>query len=510
MSKPAIRPSLLDRVVGVFSPGAMRSRIRERLITDTMLRGYDSATPSRSTAGWRRGSTSADAEIAAAGPKLRDAMRDLVRNNPHAAKAVSSLVAYIIGEGIMPRATTGDRALDKKVNDLWDEFSKKADADGQQDIYGLQTLIAREMIEGGEVLIRKRNRRLSDGLPVPLQLQILESDLIDNSRNGPLPTGGFAVQGVEMTSNGERKAYWLWSSHPGNSALDPRWTLQSKAVPAREIAHVYEKQRTQVRGVPWGSPAMTTLRDLADYEAAEITRKKIESCTVGVVTGDDDSYTTGDVTPGVYDADGRIVERFEPGMFLHARGGKTISFHQPTTSGAYESWKRSILHTIAAGFRIPYSVLSGDLSQNSYASQKIGMADFARLVSTTQWQVIIPMACQPIWDWFTEAAYLAGKLPTPTIKCHWNPPEFPSADPGKDADAALVEMRSGLRTFAELCASKGRTEDDVIEEIAATNKKLDAVGIVLDSDPRRTTMNGQKQMDPAEQGAAADQPKPKE
>jgi hypothetical protein len=33
---------------------------------------------------------------------LRDRMRDLVRNNPHAAKAVAVLVNNIIGAGIMP------------------------------------------------------------------------------------------------------------------------------------------------------------------------------------------------------------------------------------------------------------------------------------------------------------------------------------------------------------------------------------------------------------------------
>lgn len=437
-------------------------------------------------------------------------MRDLVRNNPHAAKAVSSLVAYIIGDGIMPRAKTGDRALDKKVNDLWDKFAAKADADGQLDVYGLQTLIAREMIEGGEALVRRRNRRLRDGLPVPVQFQVLESDMIDSAKEGPLPGGGFVVQGVEFSASGDRRAYWLWPAHPGNSSLDPRWTLESKAFPAKDIAHVYEKQRTQVRGVPWGTPTLNGLRDLGDYEAAEVMRKKIEACTVGVVTGDGDDYvsTASDTPPGVYDMDGQIVERFEPGMFLHARGGKDIKFHQPTTSGGYDAYKKSMLHTIAAGFRIPYSVLSGDLSQNSYASQKVGMADFARLISAMQWQVIIPMACAPMWAWFTEAAYLAGLLPSPEIGVVWNPPEFPSADPGKDAEADLLMIRSGKKTLAEVVAAKGRTVDDVIEEIAETNKKLDAVGVILDSDPRKTTMNGQAQMTPGEQGKAADQKKP--
>ena len=55
-----------------------------------------------------------------AGALLRDRMRDLVRNNPHAAKAVAVLVNKIIGAGIMPRAASGDDTLDRKVDALFE------------------------------------------------------------------------------------------------------------------------------------------------------------------------------------------------------------------------------------------------------------------------------------------------------------------------------------------------------------------------------------------------------
>ena len=94
-----------------------------------------------------------------AGALLRDRMRDLVRNNPHAAKAVSVLVNNIVGAGIMPRAATGDDKLDREADALWEAWSAQCDADGQLDCYGLQTLTCREMVEAGEVLLRRRPRR---------------------------------------------------------------------------------------------------------------------------------------------------------------------------------------------------------------------------------------------------------------------------------------------------------------------------------------------------------------
>jgi capsid protein len=63
--------------------------------------------------------------------------------------------------------------------DLCEPWSKQCDADGQLNIYGIMELAVREMVEGGEVIVRRRPRRPGDGLAVPLQLQIMEGDQLD-------------------------------------------------------------------------------------------------------------------------------------------------------------------------------------------------------------------------------------------------------------------------------------------------------------------------------------------
>lgn len=133
-------PSWLDRAIGIVAPRAALRRVQARDALDLLGRGYDGAAKGRRTEGWRSPGTSADAEIAAAGGLLRDRMRDLVRNNPHAAKAVSVLVNNLIGSGIIPRAASGDGKLDSQATALWDAWSVRCDADGQLDFLGLQTL----------------------------------------------------------------------------------------------------------------------------------------------------------------------------------------------------------------------------------------------------------------------------------------------------------------------------------------------------------------------------------
>ena len=481
-----------DRAVAAVSPRTATRRLLARQAFESLARGYEGAARGRQTDGWRAAASSADGEIAVSGALLRDRMRDLVRNNPHAAKAVAVLVNNIVGAGIMPRAATGDEALDKTVNQLWEDWAGACDSDGQLDFYGLQTLACREMVEAGEVLVRRRARRASDGLAVPVQLQVLEADFLDAGKTGALGNGRQAVQGIEFDALGKRRAYWLHDRHPGDAigALTGggRGGFKSKPVPATEIAHIYEKQRTQARGVPWGAPVIRTLRDLDDYEVAELVRKKTEACVTAIVLGADEAEQG--IAPTVVDADGNHVEQFEPGLIAYARGSKEIRFNQPAATGGYAEYKRASLHTVGAGFRVPYELLTGDLSQVNYSSIRAGLVEFRRMIDAAQWQLFIPMFCAPLWRWFTEAAWAAGQIPEPVVRVAWSPPEFEAVDPQKDAMADLLALRSGTTTLAEAIARKGRNPDAVLAEIAAMNAKLDELGIVLDSDPRRVTKTG--------------------
>lgn len=500
------KASWLDRAVAVFSPQAAMRRLRARALFEAQARAYEGAAGGRRGSGWTSTGTAADAEVHAALPHLRNRMRDLVRNNPHAAKAVSTLVTHIVGDGITGRARTGDPKVDEKVDALWDAHCKTMDADGQLTFAGLQTLTCREMIEGGEALIRKRPRRAADRLPVPLQVQVIESDLLDVTRVGPMQDNDtFAIQGIEFDKIGRRVNYWLFPAHPGNNYLMYKVTLLSVRIPAEDVIHVYEKQRTQVRGVPWGSPVISNFRDLDDYEDAELMRKKIESCSVGVVTGGDE-LDMGIGVPvvgeekeqaGVYDGDNVLVERFEPGMFFHLRGGRDVKFHTPAPTGSYEGYKRASLQTIAAGFRIPYELLSGDLAHVSFISGRLGLQEFHRLVSQVQKQIFIPTVCQRLWDWFVEAAITSGALPDRPggYPVEWSCPPMPSTQPLDDAMADLIRVRGGHRSLFDVIAQvTGRNPKDVLAEVEEANALIDKLKLVLDSDPRAVAKTGALQI----------------
>ena len=94
----------------------------------------------------------------------------------------------------------------------------------------------RSVAESGEVLVRRRRRRLSDGYPVSVQLQVLEADYLDTSKTTALPNGGQIIQGVEFDVLGNLVAYWLFRQHPGSTFLtansSPRRIVIARTAPA--------------------------------------------------------------------------------------------------------------------------------------------------------------------------------------------------------------------------------------------------------------------------------------
>lgn len=468
-------------------------------------RSYEAAARSRNNDSWFGSVRSADAEIYNEARTLRDKSRWLTRNNPFAAKATASLVSNVVGEGIVPRPVTGNPSKDRKIWAAFQRWSFRCDHAGQLDFYGLQALLFREMVEGGDALVRRRFVKKRGPGDVPLELQVLEADFLDPMRNGVLRDGALTIQGVEIDmASQKRRAYWLYPYHPGNLPYfyggEP---MISQPVPAEEVLHVYEMQRTQSRGVPWGTPSIERTNLLGDYELAEIVRKKTEACVVGFVVGaeNDDEDSVG---IKVQDADGNEVEHFEPGMIPRLHGAKDVKFNAPQAVGGYGEYKTKSLQEIAAGWRMPAELISGDLSQVNFSSMRGGLVEFRRLVGTIQWQILIQMALQPIWEWWCETAWLAGEIDEPYVPVEWSPPEFAWVDPLADAKTAGIEVRNGFRTWQDVVAEKGRNPDDVLDGIRAFNVKVDDFGIVLDSDPRRTNAQGVQQ--PVQEEDAGEEP----
>ncbi|HRO62040.1 MAG TPA: phage portal protein, partial [Burkholderiaceae bacterium] len=319
-----------------------------------------------------------------------------------------------------------------------------------------------------------------DGLPVPLQLQVLEADHLDSGRTEELRDGGFILQGIEFDALGRRRAYWLYPTHPG----DGRGALVSHRVPAERVLHLFERLRPgQVRGVPWFAPVMLKLRDLDAYDEAELVRKKIEACFVAFVTTGDDRATLGDLKAADDGGPGQPRnEKLAPGLIKYLKPDESVEFGNPTPTASGGEFTRRQLHAIAAGCRMTYAQLTGDYSQSNFSSSRMGLIEFRQMMDQQQWLVFVPQMVKPIRRWFREAAETAGK-PIGSAADKITMPRRHYIDPLKDVAASKEEVRGGAKTLSEWIREQGEDPDATFAERAAELQKLKALGIVVDTDP---------------------------
>jgi capsid protein len=101
-----------------------------------------------------------------------------------------------------------------------------------------------------------------------------------------------------------------------------------------------------------------------------------------------------------------------------------------------------------------------------------------------------------VWNWVMQAAAVMNRVPQQWPAATWTPPPMPMVDPAREGPALRDLARSGARTMPDIIREQGFDPDEHLAEIAAWNKKLDDLGITLDSDPRKTSAAGLTQARP--------------
>ena len=272
----------------------------------------EGAMAKRRLRGWNPPLENINALVAAGGPRLLARARELVVTNGYAANGCEAFAANLVGDGIKPSSLIEDAGLRERVQRLWLAWTDEADADGLTDFYGLQAMVAREMFVAGECFVRLRPRRAEDGLLVPMQLQLLQSEMLPFEKTELLPSGNRIRCGIEFDGIGRRVAYHFRRRHPGDSTDQRVAVPDTVRVPAEDVLHIYRPiDAGQIRGLPHVAPAMVRLFLLDQYDDAELDRKKTAAMFAGSIT------KTAPEEPmmgeGAADTEGAVIASLEPG-----------------------------------------------------------------------------------------------------------------------------------------------------------------------------------------------------
>lgn len=491
---------------------------------------YEAASRAPRVADWEQTAYAPNAALESV-QIARARSQDAVRNNPWIRRAVKLLVSHMIGCGIQPRPKIADKGLRAEIVALWSDWTERADADGVMGFYALQALATRARLESGEVFARLFWRRKSDGLAVPLQLQLIEADLLPTGYNRPSPS---IRQGIERDASGRRVAYHFYRRHPGEryAPADPNTTTR---VPADEVLHHYLPDRPgQLRGAPEGLGALHRARVLDQYESAELTRKRNKARFSGAIykeIPEDNPVTDAPANPtldairaqlAAVEASAnylanvpeavaaaaslreQIVVEQEKKTFIDIEDGYMLQlgmnerielFGGDTGNTGLIDFLRSQLRGIAAGWGVPYELLVGDYADTNDRIMRVILNVFYRELEFQQDHFAVQFL-QPVYAQWLTAAVLSGALSIPGYfadprrwqRCEWRAHAWSYVNPLQEAQTAVLKIRNGLTSRSAAVAESGWDAEDVDSDQAADRERerrlgLDYGGDVAASDP---------------------------
>jgi lambda family phage portal protein len=450
----------------------------------------EGAMARRRLRGWQPPLENINSLVAAGGPRLLARARELVVTNGYAANACEAFAANLVGDGIKPSSLIEDADLRDRVQRLWLAWTDEADADGLTDFYGLQAMVAREMFVAGECFVRLRPRRPKDGLRVPLQLQLLQSEMLPFDKTETAANGNRIRCGIEFDGIGRRVAYHFRRRHPGDSTDQGEVVPETVRVSADDVLHIFRPiDAGQIRGLPHVAPAMVRLFLLDQYDDAELDRKKTAAMFAGFITKTAPEEPLMGETEDAEDGTG--IASLEPGTLQVLLPGEDVKFSSPAdVGGGYEAFQYRTLLSIAASVGLPYHLVTGDVRQANYSSLRAELVEFRRRVGQLQHGVIAHQLCRPIWRRWLEAATISGALDlddlNTALPVQWIPPRWDWVDPLKDIQAQLLAIEAGLLSRRKAVEATGYDIEEIDRENAADRERAEELGLTYRASPGET------------------------
>lgn len=401
--------------------------------------------------------------------QLVDRSRDLVMNNTTIARIPSLFAENVTGkDGITYQAAVkfanenyndrANRALEKSWYS-WAENPTFVSADRRMTWLEVETMLDEVEATDGETFTRLL--RNFDN-PYRFAVQVLDTDQVDRTLFQDAEGGRNAIiMGVEVDEWGAPVAYHVWPNHPS----EVRRRGERMRIPAGDILHQYIAHRPgQIRGVPWIAPGIIEAVQLGEYTEAEVKAARVAAAKMGFIEPADgaDAMVNPTGGPVTMDATPGVIEQIN---------GKFKEWNPLHPNGNYDAFEKAIVRRLATSLRVSYMSLSGDLSQTSYASGRLGFLA-ERMVYQSLQQRKIRRVHTPVHRAWLEQALLAGKIDYPSFDAQllsaavWHPRSFPGIDVLKETDAADHKVAMGIDTLTRLAAEEGRDIEDIAKERA--------------------------------------------
>jgi len=499
------RQNIIDRVVSAFSPAAGLARMHARARLDASFGGggrfgYNGGRRDRrSLKAWFPGQGSADTDSLLDLPQLRGRSRDLGRNAPLAAGAVSTTAIGVVGDGLKLEASIDSKALgltpeqadafEAEQEREWGVFCATADFTRVQCMEEMQQLSLRSALESGDVFAVRRYRR-DPGDVYGTKVQLLEADRVSNpnwAQDSDRVSGG-----VEFDADGVPVAYYVSDKHPGARRMAgmkwervPAWSAGG----VRTVLHVYERLRPeQSRGIPYLAVVVEHLQQLSTYSTAEVDAAVVTSFITGVIQApaDDDASDpiVGEKDAGLADNEVKLGA----GAIISTGPGETFTSFNPQRPNAnYDAFVKAFCREVGVALELPVELLLKSFTASYSASRAALEMAWQAFRRRRSW--FAGRFCQPLYEWMMEEAVASGRLnrpgffSDPVIRAawcgaQWIGPQRQSLSPYQEAQADALDIATGVKSREQVCMERtGGDFDKKNEQLGKEQAARKAAGL---------------------------------
>ncbi len=507
--------NLIDRAINAISPekALKREVARKKLsLVNSGYGNYGANATKKAVIGWTHGGGSHREDIEEHISTLRQRSRDLYcGGSTLATGAIKRLRTNAVGTGLHLKSTINEeilgisseeaRKLEETIEREFAHWANSTNCDIERidNFYQLQQLaLLNALLSGDSFALMTTTKRT--GSIYDLRIELVEADRVstpDNETINPL-----FCEGVEKNANGEVVAYHISKFHPLSfQDREPREWVRVKAfgekTGRRNVIHVMNRERIgQVRGVPFLSPVIETIKQLGRYTEAEVLAAVINGLFTVFIEKESasDDVPFGEAVPEDMQVDSEDEGSIElaPGAVIDLGEGEKANMVNPGRPNPnFDPFVMAVIKQIGAALEIPYELLIMAFS-NNYSASRAAILEFFKVIKMYRAWFVTDF-CQPIYEeWLCEAVAKGrinapGFFNDPIIKdaycsAEWNGPSAGQLDPKKEVEAAELRVKGGFSTrereTTELTGTdfyknikQRKREEKLLKEVTGSAKK---------------------------------------
>lgn len=475
--------NLIDKWVLWFSPRRAYEREAWRQSLE-QLRYYDAGASGRLNAAWQVTNAAAETTDRYHRDTVRARARDLERNSDIAQSVIRAYCRNVVSKGYTLQAMTPKEDLNNQIEKYWRLWCKAehCDVTGTQSFNQiLRMAVTRKRVDGGMIILK---RYVRGGEIVPLKLQCLDVDELDNTAVTPKYKGNTVVGGIEYDRYHKPVGYYFRQYD-----ADGNQTTDSIYIPAKDVIFYFTKHRpSQIREISDMSATITRIRDVNEFVQAVSVKERIAACLAVFIKK---VFPSGGIgRSGTVNSEGRIDytgKTLTPGMIKELNAGDEIQVVNPAgNSSEAASFLKMQYALIGAGQGLSYEITSRDMSQTNYSSARQSAIE-DEVTFAEEVELLCEKVMSEVYEAFVISGYLSGLFQISDfwdnkfdyLQHEWVATPKKWIDPKKESNANQIALLSGQKTFKQIAAENGRDWRDQLDDIAEVIEYAHTLGIEM-------------------------------